>query len=291
MKIAIAIATAGRKEVLSDTISFLGNQDLAPDSLLICPASADDYDPAVVSQLDLPVTIVASSRGLTAQRNALIEASDADVMIFLDDDFLPASNFVSVVRTLFVENPNIVIATGLVLADGILTKGLEFEEGVGILRNAAFAPEKPPVDVLNAYGCNMVVRLAPVREHQVRFDEKLPLYGWLEDVDFSTRLAFCGRVVRYDALRGVHLGTKRSGRSPGKRLGYSQIANPVYMARKGTITWQHATAQMLRNISANAIHSLRPEPWVDRKGRLKGNLSGLWDLLGARLSPQKVLEL
>jgi GT2 family glycosyltransferase len=291
MKIAIAIATAGRKDVLSETISFLSNQEVAPDCLLICPAAEGDYDSDVTSQIKIPVEIIGSPRGLTSQRNALIKASDADVMIFLDDDFLPASDFVSVVKRLFEENPDIVIATGCVLADGILTRGLEFAEGVRILQNSSAASFGSPVNVLNAYGCNMIVRLAPVRANRVYFDEKLPLYGWLEDVDFSTRLASFGRVVRHDALRGVHLGTKRSGRSPGRRLGYSQIANPVYMAQKGSITWRHAVAQMTRNILANAIHSFRPEPWVDRKGRLRGNFNAIGDYFVGRLNPGKVIDL
>jgi hypothetical protein len=48
-------------------------------------------------------------------------------------------------------------------------------------------------------------------------------------------LFLANQQVAPDCLRGVHLGTKRSERSPGKRLGYSQIANPVYIARKETI--------------------------------------------------------
>ena len=41
-----------------------------------------------------------------------------------------------------------------------------------------------------------------------------------------------GKVVKIDAAFGVHLGTKL-GRNSGLRLGYSQIANPLYLARKG----------------------------------------------------------
>ncbi|AZO77314.1 hypothetical protein B5U98_17255 [Bosea sp. Tri-39] len=36
------------------------------------------------------------------------------------------------------------------------------------------------------------------------------------------------------ALRGVHRAVKR-GRTSGLRVGYSQIANTVYLARKGTM--------------------------------------------------------
>src|SRR3546814_2466766 len=34
-------------------------------------------------------------------------------------------------------------------------------------------------DVYNGYGCNMAIRMAPVREAGLLFDENLPFYGWL----------------------------------------------------------------------------------------------------------------
>ena len=79
----------------------------------------------------------------------------------------------------------------------------------------------------------MSVRLDLARRHRLTFDEQLPLYGWLEDVDFSRRVAGYGRVVKVSAARGVHLGVK-AARQRGVQLGYSQVANPVYLMRKGT---------------------------------------------------------
>ena len=46
-----------------------------------------------------------------------------------------------------------------------------------------------------------------------------------------------------------------------------------------------------RNVAANLAKSFWPEPWVDRKGRLKGNCLAVWDLLLGRMSPLRVLEL
>ena len=100
----------------------------------------------------------------------------------------------------------------------------------------------------------MIVRTAPVLAHGLRFDDNLPLYGWLEDIDFARSIAPYGRVVKSMLLRGVHLGVKR-GRTSGVKLGYSQIANPLYMLRKGTfaalmlsdkwVEMSHATAHGL----------------------------------------------
>jgi len=136
----------------------------------------------------------------------------------------------------------------------------------------------------------MSFRMEPIRRHGVLFDENLPLYGWQEDIDFSRQLAPFGRIVDANVLRGVHLGTK-GGRTSGVRFGYSQIANPVYLIRKGTMSVGFAAALMWRNVVANAGRSFRPEPWIDRRGRLWGNWLALWDLVTRRMSPRRILDL
>jgi len=34
-----------------------------------------------------------------------------------------------------------------------------------------------------------------------------------------------------------------------------------------------------------------PEPWVDRRGRVRGNLMAFRDLLRGRLDPRRILEI
>ncbi|WP_430450503.1 glycosyltransferase family 2 protein [Rhodophyticola sp.] len=147
-----------------------------------------------------------------------------------------------------------------------------------------------PRTVYSTYGCNMAVRGTAVRAHPERFDTTLPLYGWLEDLDFSRRMAAFGRIVENPQLRGVHLATK-TGRISGLRLGYSQIANPVYLVRKGTYHWARALKLMTGNVLANSAKSLWPEPWIDRRGRLTGNLLAFRDLLRGRCRPGRIHDL
>ncbi|QDL94735.1 glycosyltransferase (plasmid) [Paroceanicella profunda] len=292
LTIAIGIATAGRREVLAETIAFLARQTRPADRLLICPADPEaDLDRAGLEAAQPGSAVVRAPRGLCNQRNALIRAAgEADLLVFLDDDFLPCPDFLAEAERLFRAAPEVVMATGTVLADGILGPGLTFAEGLAALEAAGPAPGDAPVEVYNGYGCNMVVRLAPVRGQGLAFDEDLPFYAWLEDVDFSRRLAAHGRIVKSPRLRGVHLGSKR-GRSPGRRLGYSQIANPVHLLRKGTLSRGRALRQMRRNLLANAARAAWPEPWVDRRGRLAGNLLALAHALTGRLSPGRVRDM
>ncbi len=86
-----------------------------------------------------------------------------------------------------------------------------------------------------------------------------------------------------------YLGAK-SGRVAGDRLGYSQVVNPIYLARKGTFPWSHALPSAARHFAMNALRSLAPEPHVDRFGRLRGNLRALGDLLRGRAHPTRILD-
>ncbi|MDM0075419.1 glycosyltransferase [Variovorax sp. J2P1-59] len=291
LKIAIAIATAGRRDMVAETVGLLAHQSRMADELLICPARDEDFDPSCLRDYAGEVRVLRGPVGLPMQRNVLLDATDADVVIFFDDDFLPSSDYVAEVEMLFTTCPEVVVATGKLLADGILGPGLVHAEGLRILAQAGPNIEQRSLtSTYNGYGCNMAIRMQAVRQHGVRFDERLPLYAWLEDVDFSRQLASHGSVVQAARLRGVHLGAKGSGRSPGRRLGYSQVANPLYLARKGTMRWSLALKHMAKNLLANSMRSLSPEPWVDRRGRLAGNCLAMWDCVRGQLDPQRILR-
>jgi hypothetical protein len=124
----------------------------------------------------------------------------------------------------------------------------------------------------------------------LRFDERLVLYGWQEDIDFTSQLGRYGRIVSLSSLIGVHLGVK-GGRLSGVRHGYSQVINPVYLLRKGTMPVGFAVDLIARNVAANVARCVWPEPYVDRRGRLKGNLLAAYHLLRGRIEPEYVLNL
>ncbi|MGR9077924.1 glycosyltransferase family 2 protein [Rhizobium leguminosarum] len=286
LRMAVGIASAGRPSILRETIDYLTTLPDQPERLIVCVPTIDDAA-GLTERLD--VEVIVGSRGLTSQRNRIIQAAaDTDVLIFLDDDFIPAATFLSRMAAVFAANPDVAIATGEVLADGILDGGLSMSNALQVLETAAEGAEQV-TEVYNAYGCNMAVRLSPILEHALAFDEQMPLYGWLEDVDFSRSIARYGRSVRVEGARGVHLGV-RSGRQPGRRLGYSQVANPVYLIRKGTMSKGRAVAQIGRNILANTRGLLLNDRLIDRWGRLNGNLLALSDLLVGRASPSRILE-
>ncbi len=288
-RISVGIPTVGRAPILCDTLRELKRQLRGPDQVIVCGSNASDLEGAADAYPGL--ILLTSQAGLPRQRNAVIEAAvDADIVLFLDDDFLPDAAYLGVIEQYMSSHPRVVVATGRVLADGIGGPGLSAAEGRTVLKDAKFMSNGARA-VFAGYGCNMAVRLEPMRRHGLRFDERLPLYGWQEDVDLSRRLAAFGDVVQLDAACGVHLGVKR-GRGSGVRLGYSQVANPLYLASKRCgYPIGRAAGHILRNMAMNVVRALRPEPYVDRRGRLLGNVLAWRDLASGRMAPERILEL
>ncbi|MEP9379950.1 glycosyltransferase [Aquabacter sp. CN5-332] len=289
MKLVVIIPTLGRRDVADRLLAHLENQHRPPDEVIVSApdeSHAGSYVPSRYRRRD-----VFGANGLCAQRNrAMAAAGGFDILTFFDDDFLPADDYLASVVEAFEQNPGFAVLMGDVLRDGAHDAGLSFEEGCAILAAAASSPPRrhPPVDEPGAYGCNMSIRAALIGD--LRFDERLPLYGWQEDIDFTSQLRRRGRVVRIATLIGVHLGLK-GGRVSGVRFGYSQIINPIYLVRKGTMPALFAADLICRNVVSNVVRSIRPEPYVDRRGRLKGNLLGARHLMGGRIEPEYILQL
>jgi glycosyltransferase involved in cell wall biosynthesis len=290
LRIAVGIATARRPAMVAAIISHLRKQTRSPDLVLVAAPERADIP---CSMSGRSVAWIPSPTGLTKQRNCILrEATAFDVVVFFDDDFLPQPGYLDEIEKLFRHHTDVVMATGRVIADGIIGPGLRNEDAQHLL---AADPGKEIereklIEIYNGYGCNMSIRMSAVRDGRIDFDESLPLYGWLEDVDFSRRLSSFGRIVLLTAARGVHLGTK-SGRQSGVQLGYSQIANPIYLMRKGSFALPRALAQMARNIAMNVVLSWRPEPYLDRRGRLRGNGVAFKDLVRGKLHPSRILAL
>ena len=148
------------------------------------------------------------------------------------DDFYPHPRYLEITERFFVEHPEVAASTGTLLADDVKGPGLTFAQAKVIVANSREAEEvQRIVPCYFAYGCNMCLRMAPIREHGLRFDEILPLYAWFEDWDFSRQLAPFGKIVQITNACGVHLCIK-VGRLTGVRMGYAQVANPLYLGAR-----------------------------------------------------------
>ncbi len=287
-RLAVIIASLGRGDIVRELTRRLDLQTRPPDRICVCVTTPEDAPAADETNV---LEVVLSAKGLCAQRNAGLDhiGDDADLIVFFDDDFVPAPTYLERLEAYFEADPMIAGLTGLVLRDGVTGPGLSFEDADQAI--AAHVPkamtDASRINRTSLYGCNMAYRREAIGA--LRFDENLPLYGWLEDVDFSARTRQWGPLVKTDALVGVHLGAK-GGRLSGLRFGYSQIVNPVYLRRKGTISLTQAADNIGRNLLANHARALAPEPWIDRWGRVRGNWLAIGDLMRGKIDPGRILS-
>ncbi|MEL6337534.1 MAG: glycosyltransferase [Pseudomonadota bacterium] len=295
MRVSVVIASAGRPEFIEPLLLRLHRQTMKPCRVVVVTPSRDD-NPLIDQPADpaapFLVEHLLSARGLPRQRNVGLERvlDDCDAVVFFDDDYVPSKRAIEGIIAAFQAFPDVAGISGDLLADGIHGPGIPLDDAVQQVDayDAAHTPKAPEVtrQLSGLYGCNMAIRTERIDEN--RFDERLPLYAWQEDADFAGRIP--GRKVRVDSFVGVHCGAKRGRERSGRMLGYSQIINPAYLVRKGSMSLGFALRLSLKNIFANHLKVLAPEPWIDRRGRMTGNWLGIADLLRGRREPERVLE-
>ncbi len=304
MYISLIVATKGRAKETSVLLDFLARQSMIPNRIVVVGAEPNDVSGlnqhALVQQGTCQV-LLAPKPGLTIQRNTGIELldnegaldTDPGFVVFFDDDFRPATNWLdSAAKVLFEKN--LVGLTGWVLADGIKGAGLSEHDAKAYLDGKLKPQEhwsntEENKAAQSVYGCNMAFRNSVMKT--IRFDESLPLYGWQEDRDFTGQVLRSGPVIVTRECRGVHMGVKNGRRQSGVMLGYSQIANPLHIVKRRNMTKKMAIRIVSRNIAANVLYSLRGHKTTDYPGRLGGNLRAVFDLLTGRCHPARILDL
>jgi hypothetical protein len=66
--------------------------------------------------------------GLPRQRNAIMARSDGyDALVFFDDDFFPATDYLANAEDLLLRERDVVVVTGKLIEDGIHGPGLTAE--------------------------------------------------------------------------------------------------------------------------------------------------------------------
>jgi len=297
----IVLATKGRAAELRTLLDQLAQQTFPAKLAVVVGTSTSD-----IQGLDRhPLTVAGGARvmvsdraGLTTQRNVGIEAVlemhpeaafDNSFMVFFDDDFRPAGDWLERCAESFKDS-SIVGVTGQVLADGARGAAIGEDDAMRYIRGertrqAHWSSGLESRDVRSLYGCNMAFRGTAIT--RFRFDEALPLYGWQEDLDLSAQVRQLGRTIYAPGPRGVHLGVK-GGRISGLRFGYSQIANPIYLWRKGTMSPAVMTRFLVRALGANVLRTLSRDARADYVGRLRGNIRAVSDLIRGDCHPTRI---
>lgn len=296
-RVAVVLCSVGRPEALAVLVERLQRQTLVPTRIVIVVTKPEDAPQA--GSKNAPFETIISPKGLPVQRNRGLDAvlGDCDIVAFFDDDYVPSCLALEGMTAAFKALSNVNGMTGVLLADGIRGEGISLDEAMTqvdnwdekrkALRNEEWRPTVVRSRLAGLYGCNMAYRTSAIGDQ--RFDERLPLYAWQEDIDFAARIP--GERIKTDAFVGVHCGLKSGRETAGERLGYSQIANPLYLWRKGTMSTKFAACSCMRNLLANHAKIFRPEPWIDRRSRARGNRRAVAHALLGRFEPEHILKL
>lgn len=292
----VIVATKGRAAETATLLKLLARSTVLPARVIVVGTELADIE-AITDDGFEPgiVTLMVGAAGIGRQRNtgiSLLRAEPGwcsnDAIVFFDDDFRPEPHWIEEALSILAADATIAGLTGSVIRDGAKTAAIDEAESAAALLEwgkDSIARHNHVSEVASLYGCNMAFRAAVFDSHG--FDERLVLYGWLEDYDFSSRARALGRLVSTRRCGGVHLGSK-SGRTSGRRYGYSQIVNPVYLGGKGTMAWSRVALMLVRALASNAVRSAWTNPLFDYRGRLAGNLRGLSDIARGRVTPEAV---
>jgi GT2 family glycosyltransferase len=291
MNTTVIICSVNPAAILHDTLLGLMQQTVRPDSMIL---SLCDEDSVLQETKALPgVRCVFGPQGSSIQRNTAIPFAHTPYVLFLDDDVELASDYIEQMERVFAADASIAAASGKVVADGATGgKGIDRETAIKAVLEYKGSRECTGIKIQEFYGCNMFVRSEVLLTE--RFDEHLPLYGWLEDRDFLWRCSKHGTMVRNQAAVIAHLAT-RSGRTSDVRYGYTKIANPFYMWRKSVLSGLPELIVMfwMKTTFANVIRAIMPKQpqTANYRKRLKRNFLAYRDLLLFRLDPQNILSI
>src|SRR5579872_4593734 len=216
---AVIIATRQRPREVSNLLRALELQTVQPNIVVVSACDESDIEQGVIEENALRV--LTGPPGLAAQRNRALSFVQGgyDIVVFFDDDFIPSRFWVERIQMMMMTHPDVGCVTGRVIVDGVTTGGIEWSRGQSIVddedeKNDRVTRQKEKYGG-SPYGCNMAFRAKAIEN--LWFDERLPLYGWLEDRDFGFRVGTRTKAISTNALWGVHLGSNR-GRVSGLRF-------------------------------------------------------------------------
>jgi GT2 family glycosyltransferase len=206
VKAAVAIPTHRRASYLDVALASIVPQARAAGAdVLVVDDGPDEATRAVAARHGARYLGHDAPRGLNAARNTALQASDAQLVCFVDDDVEVRPGWLDALLAAAAACPDeVAVLTGPIHA--------RFEGH----RFHSCGREGPPVTFLDlgdadrdcdhAWGANMTVRRSAV-ERAGTFDEKRELYG--DEQEWQARVKAAGGRIRYVA--GAALDHRRAG--------------------------------------------------------------------------------
>ena len=240
-KLTIIIPTYNRKDILRKSLAAYRSQSAAEEILeiLVVDDGSTDGTDSVVAQSNegspIPIRYIhQENRGQASARNHGIREARGEIVLFEDDDIIPAGNLVSEHLGWHRNYP---------------------EASVGVLGHVSWSPEVHPtpfmewlglagplfdyhslsrgmqVDVAHFYSNNVSLKVEFLRKNGT-FDEDFRTYGW-EDTELGYRLIRRGLRLLYNPnavgyhYKYISFADLSSGHAPRSRqYGFSKPKRP-----------------------------------------------------------------
>ena len=286
------ICSSRRPKMLHDSVLQVLDQT-ERCSVILSVANETDV---LAKTRELPgVMVVIGPQGSCQQRNLALAsiAHRPACILFLDDDVELDRSYVGEILACYRRHPSVAVVNGRNLAHGVYPAGT-LDRPLAQALLARFHTEHPELrsiepgtvkPMATSYGCRMSIRGELLG--RVSFDERLVLYGFLEDLDLALQCRAYGSIVEATYALGVHLEVA-SSRMGLRRRGYSDVINPLYLwSKRNGFPLRRALLGSLRRTAANAASAVRTRD----SQRLRGNVLGWLDAVRGRLEPERILEL
>lgn len=208
--LVVSMCTFNRRDVLAESLEAFARQEVAPGTFEIVITNDGSSDGTMelldALTLDIPFRIVhQENKGLSAARNAGLRETGAPLVLFVNDDTIPAVDCIERHLDAHARETGPIAVLGTfeqpaATMTNALTNVLETSDKVFGFNSME---DGHRYDCMRFMTCNVSVPLRSVRQVGC-FDETFRHYG-CEDTDLGLRLATLGYEVLFDAsARAMH---------------------------------------------------------------------------------------
>lgn len=232
--VTVAVCSRDRPQRLRDCLAATRGVLRAQDRLLVVDSASSGSGTLDVARSAGADTIRVDVPGLSRARNAALDETTTDLLLFTDDDCRPHKGWVQAVTEAFAADDRIAFVTGRVLATGGGSPTAVHDDPIPRRLDAS-----TPLDGMG-HGANMAVRVAPLREIG-GYDPSLGAgaeYRAGEDSDVFRRLLDAGWLGQYTPDAVVEHEQWRTRPEAvrmayGYGLGFGAVAAKAYADGRG----------------------------------------------------------
>lgn len=199
MRAAIVVPTRDRPGYLDVALASLAPQAAAAGAEVVVVLDGPDAASAAVAERHgARVIAFDAPRGLNAARNAAIDGTDAELLLFVDDDVRVLPGWLPAMLAAAEATPERDVFTGPIRV--VLEGGGPRTCSRDAPPITSFDAGPADVDVAHAWGANLTIRRAAF-ESAGRFDEAIPVGG--DEEEWEERHRAAGGRIRYVAAAAL----------------------------------------------------------------------------------------